>query len=159
MNTKKMCMIGILTSLYCVLSAMMKFTVIGNIQIDLGYCVMAAACVLVGPWAGFVGAVGCALESVLFSAYGFSISWFTANLILGVGCGLVFQKTENWFIRVMSVLLFMAVGMVCVKTSIECYLYNIPLYVKIPKNATAFMIDSAAMVAGMPLCRLFRKLR
>lgn len=159
MKTKTICLVGIFTALYCVLSAMMKFTIIGNIQIDLGYCVMAAACILVGPWAGFVGAVGCAMESLLFSAYGFSISWFMANLILGLGCGYVFKKTDNIFVRVISVIVFMAIGMLGMKTIIECSLYNIPLAVKIPKNASAFIVDSIAMIAGMPLCKVFDNLK
>ena len=39
-KTKKIVLLGILTALYVVLSFCMKFTVIGNIQIDFGYIVL-----------------------------------------------------------------------------------------------------------------------
>lgn len=157
MKTKKICIVGILTAMYCALAMLMKFTIIGNIQIDLGYIVLAVACSFVGGWAGFVGAIGCGLESILFSAYGFSISWFIANLIIGLGCGLVFSKTKNLVIRIVSVIIFTAIAMLGVKTMIECYLYHIPFTVKIIKNTIAFMVDSVAMIIGTFLTTKIKK--
>lgn len=163
MKTKKMCLIGIMTALYCVLSAMVKFTVIGNIQIDLGYVVLTVACATLGPWAGFVGAVGCALESTMFSAYGFSISWAVANLIVGIGCGAIFDAAGNsneklsYFVRIVSIIAFTGFGVFAVKTGIECMLYNIPIAVKIPKNLTAWVMDALTMFAGLPIVAVLNK--
>ena len=151
MKTKKIAMIGILTALYVVLSAFLKINVIGNIQLDIGYLAFTVGLCAFGVWGSVVGVVGCALESLLFSAYGFSISWVVANAIIGIGCGIVFMRTEKIVWRILAVMLFCAVGLLGAKTMIECYLYSIPLAVKIPKNAVAFAIDCVVMVGGLAL--------
>ena len=149
LKTRQMTGIAILTALYCVLSAMMKIPFIGAISLDLGYIALTLGCALFGPWAAFIGAVGCGLESILFSPYGFSISWFVANLIIGLGCGTVFKKTENIWLRIAAIVGFVAVGMLGAKTGIECYLYHIPFAVKIVKNAVAFGVDTITMLVGL----------
>ena len=149
--------VAILTALYCVLSAMMKSPFIGAISLDLGYIVLAIACAMYGPWAAFIGAVGCGIESILFSPYGFSIGWFVANFIIGLGCGYVFQKTKSVWLRVVSVIVFVAIGMLLAKTLIECYLYNIPFEVKIVKSMTAFIIDSITMIIGVFVAKRLKK--
>lgn len=152
-DTKKLTTIALLTALYCALSATMKIPFIGAISLDLGYIALAIACGTVGPWAGFVGAVGCGFESILFSPYGFSISWFVANLIIGCGCGAVFYLTEDTKKRVLSVLMYVGIGMLIFKTGIECFLYHIPFAVKIVKNAVAFGVDSVVMIAGIGILK------
>ena len=149
LTTNKITSIAILTSLYIVLSAMMKIPFIGAISLDLGYIALTLGCVLFGSWAAFIGAVGCGLESILFSPYGFSISWFIANLIIGLGCGITFKKTENIWIRIAAIIGFVAIGMLGAKTGIECYLYHIPFAVKIVKNLVAFGVDAFVMIIGL----------
>ena len=151
LKTKQIAGIAILTALYCVLSAMMKIPFIGAISLDLGYIALTLSCALFGPWAAFIGAVGCGLESILFSPYGFSISWFVANLIIGLGCGITFKKTKNIWIRIVAIIGFVAIGMLGVKTGIECYLYHIPFAVKIVKNAVAFGVDTITMLIGLTI--------
>lgn len=149
LKTRQIAGIAILTALYCVLSAMMKIPFIGAISLDLGYIALTLGCALFGPWAAFIGAVGCGLESILFSPYGFSISWFVANLIIGLGCGITFKKTQSVWIRIVAIIGFVAIGMLGAKTGIECYLYHIPFAVKIVKNAVAFSIDTITMLIGL----------
>ena len=149
LKIKQLAGISILTALYCVLSAMMKIPFIGAISLDLGYIALTIGCALFGPWAAFIGAIGCGLESVIFSPYGFSISWFMANLVIGLGCGIVFKKTENILIRAIAIIGFVAIGMLGVKTGIECYLYHIPFAVKIVKNAITFGVDTVTMLIGL----------
>ena len=146
--TKKICYIAVLSALYVVLSAFLKINLIGNIQIDLGYLVFAVALCEFGIWGAPVGIIGCALESMLFSAYGFSVSWLVANAIIGIGCGLCFIKVKKDIWRVLLIVGFAALGLLCAKTVIECNLYSIPYLVKIPKNAVAFGVDSAVMIGG-----------
>lgn len=159
MNTKKMCLVAVLTSLYCVLASLMKFTIIGNISIDLGYIVLAVAVMTVGPWAGFVGAVGCGLESILFSAYGFSIGWFVGNLLIGLIAGSLVPKVKKVWLKYLIVVLSVAIGILITKTGIECYLYHLPLAVKLPKSFTAFLVDSIAMCVGLPFALHLPKVR
>lgn len=149
LTTKKITGIAVLTALYCVLSVMMKIPFIGAISLDLGYVALTLACAVFGPWGAFVGAVGCGLESMMFSPYGFSISWFVANLIIGLSCGFVFMNTKTIWKRVLAIILFVGIGMLGAKTGIECYLYHIPFAVKIIKNLVAFGVDSLVMLIGL----------
>lgn len=156
--TKKICQIAALTALYVVLSAFLKINIIGNIQIDLGYIAFAVALCEFGVSGAIVGIAGCAIESILFSAYGFSISWVAANAVIGIGCGLWFGLFKRHVIpRIVSVVLFSAIGLLGLKTVIECYLYSIPFAVKIPKNAVAFAVDAAVMIVGIFFHELLRK--
>ena len=141
--------VAILTALYCVLSAMMKIPFIGAISLDLGYIALAIGCARYGPWGAFIGAVGCGIESILFSPYGFSIGWFVANAIIGFGCGYVFKKTNSFWKRALAVIVFVAIGMLGAKTLIECYLYHIPFSVKIVKSLVAFGVDTITMTIGL----------
>ena len=150
-KTKMMAMLGMLMALYVVLSAFLKFTIVGNIMVDLGYAAYAYALCLFGVFGIPVGVVGCALESILYSAYGFSISWCAANLCIGLICGIGFSKTKNLTVRAAITIIAVAVGMIVVKTAIECCLYHIPLAVKIPKNIVAFVTDTVVMFIGLVL--------
>jgi len=151
-KTKKMCYIAVLTALYVVVGAFLKFPLgLGNIQIDLGYIVYAVALCMFGIAGTFVGTVGCAIESILFSAYGFSIGWVVANLVIGIGCGIVFGKSESFVVRSLAIVAFTALGMLVAKTAIECALYSIPVAVKLPKSVAAFVADSVTMICGLAL--------
>lgn len=159
LNLKKLAGIALLTAMYCVLSAMMKIPFIGAISLDLGYVALTVACNVFGPWGAFVGAVGCGLESIIFSPYGFSISWFCANLLIGLGCGFTFKWTKSVWKRIASIILFVFLGMCGVKTGIECVLYHIPFAVKIIKNLVAFGVDSIVMIIGLSVAYAVDKAR
>lgn len=139
-----------LTALYVILSAFCKFYIgVGHIQFDLGYIAFAVALCEFGIEGTAVGVIGCALESILFTTYGFSISWAVANLIIGVGCGYVFQNDKTYFTRIGSIIVFNLLGFALMKTAIECYLYSIPIAVKLPKSIAACVADSVTMIAGL----------
>lgn len=152
-TVRKISGIAILTSLYVVLSAMMKIPFIGAISLDLGYIALTVGCAMFGMWGAFIGAVGCGIESILFSPYGFSIGWFVANLIIGLGCGFVFKHTEKTWKRIIAIIFFVALGILVAKTGIECFLYNIPFEVKIIKSIVAFTIDTITMIIGLAVVK------
>lgn len=152
-TVRKISGIAILTSLYVVLSAMMKIPFIGAISLDLGYIALTVGCAMFGMWGAFIGAVGCGIESILFSPYGFSIGWFVANLIIGLGCGFVFKHTEKTWKRIAAIIFFVALGILVAKTGIECFLYNIPFEVKIIKSIVAFTIDAITMIIGLAVVK------
>lgn len=157
-KTKKMCYLAVLTALYVVLSAFLKFYIgVGHIQVDLGYIVFSVALCEFGIAGASVGVIGCAIESVLFTAYGFSLSWAVANAIIGIGCGLSFIKVKKTGWRFFFIVVFCVLGLLCAKTFIECSLYSIPLAVKLPKSVAAFVVDSAAMSIGLVLHDTLRK--
>ena len=141
--------LGMLTALYVVLSAFLKFTLFGNIMVDLGYIAFAFALCLYGLWGTIVGVIGCTLESILFSAYGFSISWCAANLVIGIICGVAYSTVKHNWAKYVFTVIAVAIGMLIIKTVIECLLYGIPLVVKLPKNAVAFGVDTVTMILGL----------
>ena len=91
---------------------------------------------------------------MLFTAYGFSISWSCANLIIGLVCGLVLHyntiesKPIKHMINAGTIIISCVIGLLLTKTIIECNLYEIPFEVKIVKNLVAFASDTALMLAG-----------
>ena len=157
MKTKYITATGILTALYVVLSAFVKIPIIGDIKLDLGYIAFAVALYLLGPYGIFVGVAGCSIESILFATYGFSISWAVANLVIGLICYMAFKKNKKLWFSIMVVTIACFVGMALVKTGIECYLYQIPLLVKIPKSLSAFAVDAAMMIVGVIIANKYFK--
>ena len=88
--------------------------------------------------------------------YGFSISWAAANLVIGLICGFTFNKFKPWF-RYVIIIVSVAIGMIVVKTAIECLLYGIPVAVKVPKNLVAFAADSIVMLLSLGLFEIINK--
>ena len=150
MKTKKIITLAILTALYVALSALMKIPFIGNISLDLGYIAFVVA-LMSFKYAGIaVGVLGCALESLLFSAYGFSISWAVGNLIVGLFFAWFISKSGyNQFRYMFGALIACVLGILLVKTGIECRLYNIPTAIKVPKNLVACLVDTITMCIGI----------
>ena len=156
-NVKDMCIVAVLTALGVVLSAFLQVPVYGNIKIDLSYLVIIVICYLYGALIGGFSAMTIAmLESSLFTSLGFSISWATANLFVGLACGLAFTLTRKselkplikHVINISTIVLSVAIAMLFIKTGIECGLYGIPFEVKIAKNAVAFGLDLTACLIG-----------
>lgn len=150
MKTKKLVILAVLTALYVALSAMMKIPFIGNISLDLGYIAFVVALMLFGYEGIIVGVLGCALESILFSAYGFSISWAVGNLIVGLIFAWGLKGTSR---KPVICMFFAAFACLCgigiAKTYIESYLYAIPLAIKFPKNLVATAVDTLTMWIGI----------
>lgn len=157
-KTRKLCYLAMLTALYVVMSAFLKFYVgVGHIQVDLGYIAFVVALCEFGVAGTAVGVIGCALESILFTAYGFSISWAVANAVIGIGCGLVFSKSKKFCVRATAIILYSAIGFLLLKTVIECKLYSIPYAVKLPKSVAAFVVDSIVMICGLAFYELLKR--
>ena len=165
MNIKKLTTTAILSALYVVLALSLKIPMgVGNISLDLGYIVLTIAALNLGAPAAIVGGLGALLESMLFSSYGISYGWIVMNVIIGLICGIVLNKMnkkdftiKNYIIASIIIIASVFIG-VAAKTGIECYLYSIPLIVKIPKSLTAFVIDSVVMIIGLPIGTKIKKI-
>lgn len=148
-NTKKICITGLGIALYVAVSMSVKIPLlVGHIALDLGYIVLAVYCLMFGGVTGaIVGGAGCVLVSLL--AYGmFPIGWMLGNIMVGFMCGKLYRdrKTiQNMIVSVVAVF----IGVLVIKTSVECVMYGIPLAVKIPKNGIAFIADSLTMCVGV----------
>ena len=159
MNLKNMTRIAMLTALYVVLSMSVKFPIYGNIQLDLGYIALAISCLLGGWAAGFVGGIGAAIESTVLSPYGISVGWIVMNVIIGLCVGSVAKiscKRGNIFALAIMIIISVFAGAFA-KGMIECWLYQIPVLVKLPKIVSAWAIDAAVMVMSIPLLKYFSK--
>lgn len=148
-------LLAVLTALGIVLSAFTQFRIYGDIKIDLSYIVIVIVCYLYGGICGGISAgLIASLESLLFTSYGFSISWTSANIIIGLLTGLVIKHNPiknnvlKHIINLIVIILSSAIGLLLVKTIIECKLYDIPVEVKIAKNAVAFGTDLTCMLIG-----------
>lgn len=155
-KTKDICEIAIGVALYVVLSISIKLPLIGHIQSDLGYAALGAYCVFYGAAGGaIVGAVGCAIESFIFSGW-FPPGWFLGQIFIGVFCGLVFKatgrvksKAERLTINILVAVFALFVGIAIIKTAVECAMFHIPVEVKFVNNFTAFAADTPPMIVGV----------
>ena len=160
-KTKKIAYIGMFTALYVVLSATMRIPAIGNISMDLGYIVFAIACMMFGYSGIVVGVVGCGIESLLFSAYGISVSWMIGNLIVGaIFCFVLGFFKHDCIMAACGAFIGCFFGIMCAKTGIECVLYHIPFEIKIINNIVAGIMDAIVMFAGIGIYQhpAFRKI-
>lgn len=139
---------GLLTALYVILSFFMKIPLISQIKVDLGYIVFGFSCYCFGWPAFIIGTLGCLIESFIFNGW-IPIGWALGQVIIGIGCGFIYTKTNNKIIHIIATIVFVFFGIACIKTGIECVLYNIPLVVKIPKNIIAFIADTIPMIVGL----------
>lgn len=148
MTTKKICMLGLGTALYFVLSMTMKIPLIGHIQTDLGYIAFGVFLALMGPIAFLVGTIGCLLESLLVSGW-VPIGWMVGQAFIGIVCGWCYTHNKNMILNIIVTIGAVLVGIVFIKSGIECYLYQIPVAIKMTKNLIAAIADIPPMVFGL----------
>lgn len=153
-KTRYICLTAFGIAMYCALSLSMKIPLgVGHIAVDLGYIVLAAYAYHMGSIsAAVVGGCAAAIMSVL-SGW-FSAEWVAANAFVGLTCGALYEKSraaksiaKNLIITVF----FVGVGMLVIKTSVSCWMFSIPVAVKLPKSLTAWVIDSIVMCFGVVL--------
>jgi len=155
-NTKKLTFTALGIALYVLLSMTMKIPLIGHIGLDLGYIVFAVYCYHFGILPGvMVGGIGCILVSLLTSGW-FPPGWLLGNILIGIFCGWLYKhENTNYAIisNIVVTIAAVALGILGVKTIVECSLYSIPLAVKVPKSIVAFVTDAIVMCAGTLLAR------
>ena len=151
-NTKKITFTAIGIAMYVVLSMSMKIPLIAHISLDLGYIAFALYCYHFGAISGMiVGGAGCILISLITTGW-FPPGWFLGNLVIGLICGCLY-KHDATINNIIITIIAVAIGILGIKTVIECKLYGIPYAIKIPKNAIAFITDAAVMSAGTLFAR------
>lgn len=145
--------IGILTALSVVLFSIVRIPLFGNIKLDLSYIVLTVAivkCKMSG--AIFVGGVGALIESMLYGVNGLSFSWIIANIIIAI-IGKIFYelsiKQNKKFIFIFGLFIGCLLGLLIIKTLIECLLFKIPLLLKMSTNVVAFISDFICMLIGV----------
>ena len=167
MNTKKVKLVAttaMLIALYFVLSAMLKIPIAGHITLDLGYIALMVGAVFLGAVPDMIiGGMGAFLESTLMSQRGISLGWITMNVIAGGLVGWIVHKhaEEGRKKLVLSAVIIVPIAMLlgaAAKMFIDCAIYDLPLLLKIPTTAVAWISDSVVMlVVGLPLSIALKK--
>lgn len=147
-NTKRITCLGVGIALYTVLGMSVNIPLIGHIQTDLGYVAFGAFLYLFGWSATIIGIIGCLFESLIVSGW-IPIGWMAGQLAIGLICGIVYKRSDNKIVHILTTILAVFIGIGLIKTVIECSLYGIPFEVKFAKDMVAFVADVIPMLIGL----------
>lgn len=155
-KTRYICTTAIGIAIYCALSMSMRIPLgIGHIAVDLGYMALAVYAYNVGSiTAAIVGGCSAAIMSILTGW--FSLEWVLANVSVGLICGRFFDRSNTKRAMLWNVgltVLAVAIGMLVIKTAVSCWMWSIPVLMKLPKSIAAWVTDSIVMCVGIPLAR------
>lgn len=163
-KVKRVAIIAMMVALYFVLSVMLKIPIAGHITLDLGYIALMVGAVYLGAVpAMIIGGMGAFLESTLMSQRGISPGWIVMNIIAGGLIGWILHKIpeeENKKLIISAVIVTPIAVLIgaAAKMFIDCALYSLPLALKIPTTAVAWISDTIVMlVAGLPLSIAIRR--
>ena len=157
---KKLCITAMGIALFVVLSLCLQVPVFENYYLCLGYVVMTVYCYHFGPLSGMaVGSLGVVIYCLLTSGLRGMPGWAVGNLVIGLFVGLtckITRKIKNQWIRHAvigaSIIISVAIAMLGVKSLVESLLYSQPLYLRMAKNAYAFVADAVVMILSIPIC-------
>lgn len=157
MKVKDITTIGLLTAVAVVVSSWLRIPLFANIKLDLSYIVLTIAIIRCGLFGGiFVGGVSALLESMLFAANGLSFSWIVANIVIAsiaYGFYKLSNKNEKKYIFIIGIIVACFIGLVVVKTVVECTLFDISIITRIPNNSVAFVSDCICMLIGLAVSK------
>lgn len=159
-KTKKICITGLGIALFVVLTLCVQVPVFENYYLCLGYVAMAMCCYYFGTLSGTtVGCLGVVLYCLLTSGLRGMPGWALGNIVIGVVVGvtcMITKKMKNAVMRHIligiSVVVSVAVGILGVKSMIECLLYAQPFWLRIAKNIYAFVADIVILIVSIPIC-------
>ena len=158
---KNICLGGIGSALFVVLSLCLQVPVFENYYLCLGYFVMTMFCYSVGTMCGAtVGALGVVLYCLLINGLRGMPGWAVGNFVLGIMMGFVFKLIKNkenkllfYIILIPLIIIITAISILGVKSIIECILYTQPFFVRIAKNIYAFVADVFVIIFSIPICK------
>lgn len=158
-TTKKICITAMGTALFVVLSLCLQVPVFENYYLCLGYIVMGVFCYYFGPISGItVGTLGVCLYCLLISGLRGLPGWAVGNVVIGLLVGLACKLTINiksklirQIILITTVVIATAIGILGLKSIVECLLYAQPFVLRVAKNMTAFIADIVVLGISFPI--------
>lgn len=142
--------IGIFIALYIIFSVLFPIPLINHIHLDLGYIVLGVCCCILTPiQCGIIACVGCTLESVIVNGW-IPHGWLIGNFVIGYILAIAFKK-DNKFIQYGFVLIATIIGILVIKTVVECLMFNIPLSIKLISNGIATLTDCIVLWVSIPI--------
>lgn len=162
MRTEKICVLGMLTALFVVLSMCLRVPVFDNFYLCLGYIAMFVALAMYGILGGtIVGVCGTAIYCLLISGLRGMPGWICGNICIGVILGLWLQMTSEisnkflWYpSTILVIVIANVVGILFTKSVVEMLLYAQPLMARVATNLPAFIADIAVLAAAIPVWKL-----
>ena len=157
---KNICLGGIGTALFVVLSLCLQVPVFENYYLCLGYVVMTIFCYSVGTMCGAtVGTLGVILYCLLINGLRGMPGWAVGNFVLGIMMGFVFKLIKNkenkllfYTVAIPAIIIITAISILGAKSIIECILYAQPFLVRVVKNIYAFIADAFVIIFSIPVC-------
>ena len=158
--TKNICVTALGIALFVVLSLCIQVPVFENYYLCLGYVVLAIYCYSFGVGKSIlVGFLGVILYCLLTSGLRGMPGWSLGNIVIAVATSLTCiltskfkHKTVRYIIIATIMIVSTAIGILGVKSLVECLLYSQPFILRIAKNVYAFVADSFVMVVSIPIC-------
>ena len=161
-KTKNITITGMGITLFVVLTLCLQVPVFENYYLCLGYIVMSIYLYSFGVINGtIVGVVGVVIYCLLIGGLNGLPGWSVGNIAIGVILGLTFKMTKKMknivlenMLNVLSIIISTAIGMLVIKSSIECLLYAQPFWVRTSNNIFAFVADVVVLMAALPICKI-----
>lgn len=158
-TTKKICITAMGAALFVVLSLCLQVPVFENYYLCLGYIVMGVFCYYFGPVSGItVGTLGVCLYCLLISGLRGLPGWAIGNIVIGLLVGLACKLTINiksklirQIILITTVIIATTIGILGLKSIVECLLYAQPFVLRVVKNMTAFIADIVVLGISFPI--------
>lgn len=158
-TTKKICITAMGAALFVVLSLCLQVHVFENYYLCLGYIVMGVFCYYFGPVSGItVGTLGVCLYCLLISGLRGLPGWAVGNVVIGLLVGLACKLTINiksklirQIILITTVVIATVIGILGLKSIVECLLYAQPFVLRVAKNMTAFIADIVVLGISFPI--------
>lgn len=158
--TKKICSLTMGIALFVVISLCLQVPVFENYYLCLGYVVMAVFCYCFGPLYGTaIGFFGVILYCLLTSGLRGMPGWAAGNIIIGLFVGTTCKLTTGMkhvllrhIVIALSIVISVAVGILGIKSIIECFLYSQPFILRTANNIFAFAADVFVLIFSLPIC-------
>ena len=146
LKTKSICITAIGVALFVVLSLCLQVPVFENYYLCLGYSIVAIYCYSFGIKKGIaVGFFGVILYCLIINGLRGMTGWAIGNIyicfVLAFTCKIAKFQDSFWIrygIIILAIIISTAIGILGIKSIIECILYSQPFWFRTLNNIYAF---------------------
>ena len=164
-KTMWICHTAIGTALFVALAMCLRVPVFENFYLCLGYISLVVYAGFWGSSSGaLIGGLGVILYCLLTGGVRGMPGWAAGNVLIGVmlgqGMKMISGRKKKWkqvVLLLALMLLSCALGILGVKSLVECLLYAQPMVVRMVKNFYAFAADTFVMWIAVPIYLLIRR--
>lgn len=151
-KTRRIAYVGIGIALYVVLSLILNFPIVGHVRFDAGYVCYAVYLSAFGWWGIPVGMVGCFIKGYISDGW-IPFTWMIGQLIVGISCAIVFEKTKSVryknMYRIITIALSVIVSIGIVSSMLSAIMFHQPIMLKIGRGMITAIADIIPMILGL----------